>query len=185
MAKIPKQAQKVFSGVLFNTYQWEQELYDGSTTTFEMLERKPVVDLIALVGDKIMILREEQPTKPLFESLPAGGVEPGDTFLQTAAKELIQETGYKAKRFRQIGEFFGNSKMFYHQLLYVAEDCYKVSEQNLDAGEKVELTLRDFDYFLNCCRDPKFTCPLGLKFMMYEALLDKERKEELRSLIYG
>lgn len=36
--KLPPQAKKVFTGQIFDVYQWEQEMYDGSFETFEMLK---------------------------------------------------------------------------------------------------------------------------------------------------
>lgn len=35
--RIPTHAQCVFSGVRSEIYQWDQEMYDGSFRTFEML----------------------------------------------------------------------------------------------------------------------------------------------------
>ena len=59
--KIPINAKKVFSGIIFDTYQWEQEMYDGSHKIFEMVKRSPTVDVIATMDDKIITLWEEQP----------------------------------------------------------------------------------------------------------------------------
>jgi len=36
----------------------------------------------------------------------------------------------------------------------------------------------DFEDFLQLCRNERFTAPLGLKFMMYEALVDSKKKKE-------
>ena len=37
---LPENAKLVFKGVLFDTWQWEQELFDGSYSTFEVVVRK-------------------------------------------------------------------------------------------------------------------------------------------------
>ncbi len=36
---LPQNAKCVFEGILFDTWQWEQELFDGSFTTFEAIVR--------------------------------------------------------------------------------------------------------------------------------------------------
>ena len=59
MGKIPEHAKKVFEGVLFDVYQWEQECFDGSHATFEAVERLGSVNVIPVVGDKILINDEE------------------------------------------------------------------------------------------------------------------------------
>ena len=43
---MPEHAKKVFSGVMFDVYQWEQEMYDGSTATFEKLTRPDTAQVI-------------------------------------------------------------------------------------------------------------------------------------------
>lgn len=49
MAKIPSHAVKVFSGVIFDVYQWQQELFNGETATFEALRRPSTVVIIPVV----------------------------------------------------------------------------------------------------------------------------------------
>ena len=36
--KVPKQAKRVFKGVIFDVYQWEQEMFDGTKEIFEKLK---------------------------------------------------------------------------------------------------------------------------------------------------
>ena len=87
--KLPKNAERVFKGVIFDIYQWEQEMFDGSTETFERILRPDLVCLIATVGDKIMVLDQEQPARPPFISLPGGRMDmEGETPLDTAKREL-------------------------------------------------------------------------------------------------
>ena len=35
---IPENAKRVFKGIIFDVYQWEQELYNGSKAVFEKLK---------------------------------------------------------------------------------------------------------------------------------------------------
>ncbi len=37
--KIPPNAKRVFKGIIFDVYQWQQKMFDGSKETFEMLKR--------------------------------------------------------------------------------------------------------------------------------------------------
>lgn len=46
---IPEQAELKFHGVIFDVYQWPQEMFDGSTETFEMLRRADTVKIIAIL----------------------------------------------------------------------------------------------------------------------------------------
>jgi hypothetical protein len=49
MAKIPSHAHKVFSGVIFDVYQWDQELFNGKIATFEAIQRPSTVIVIPVV----------------------------------------------------------------------------------------------------------------------------------------
>ncbi len=40
---MPANAKRVFKGVVFDTYQWEQDMYDGTKKTFEKLKRPDTV----------------------------------------------------------------------------------------------------------------------------------------------
>ncbi len=185
--KIPKDSKKVFEGILFDVHHWEQEMFDGSHQTFEMLYRKPSVDVIAIVDDKILVLDQEQPGKPLFPSLPGGRVEKDEDVFKSAERELLEETGYKAEEIIKIEEFGDGdySKLVFPETIFVGRNCKKITKQNLDAGEKIKIKFFDFDEFLQLCRDPRFTVPIGFKFVMYEALLDENKYQELKNNIYG
>lgn len=56
----PKQRPKSFEGVIFDVYQWEQELFDGSTTTFEMLKRPGTVYVIAIDSNDHVVIQQEE-----------------------------------------------------------------------------------------------------------------------------
>lgn len=183
--KINKKAKKVFEGIIFNVYHYQQKMFDGSYETFERLERIPTVDILPLVGDKIIVIDQEQPGTDIYPSMVAGRIEKGEEILVAAERELLEETGHKASSFKIINEYLGSSKIYYHEYLVVAHNCQKVAEQSLDVGEKITMKLVDFDEFLNMCRDRRFAASLDLKFEMYEALLDKKKKEELRKKIFG
>jgi ADP-ribose pyrophosphatase len=62
MSNIPKHAKKVFSGIIFDVYHWEQELYDGTSTTFEALKRRgTAIVLPILYNGNILLCIQEQP----------------------------------------------------------------------------------------------------------------------------
>ena len=65
-------------------------------------------------------------------------------------------------------------------LLYSVGQIHRDLHQ-LDVADVPEW---DFDAFLQLCRHKRFTCALGLKFMMYEALLNPAEKEKLRKKIF-
>lgn len=39
---IPSFAKKVFKGIMFDVYQWQQKMFEGKLETFEKMKLKPV-----------------------------------------------------------------------------------------------------------------------------------------------
>lgn len=183
--KIPRQAKRVFTGVLFNVHHWPQRMYDGSMATFEMIEGAPSVNVIATKGGKIAVLMQEQPMRALFPSLPGGRIDPGEKPLAAAKRELLEETGHEAETFTLMGEHFGSSKLYFHDYSFVARNCKKVSDLQLDGGEKINVTFVGFEKFLQFARDEAFAIPTALRFKMFEALLDKKKKQAFKKEIFG
>jgi ADP-ribose diphosphatase len=69
--------------------------------------------------------------------LPAGTLEPGEDPAACAARELEEETGYRANRLEILGEFY-TSPGITNELMrcFVAHDL-KETSQRLDSGERI------------------------------------------------
>ncbi|OGL31075.1 hypothetical protein A3F37_04355 [Candidatus Saccharibacteria bacterium RIFCSPHIGHO2_12_FULL_41_12] len=142
--KIPDEAKKVFVGEIFDVYQWEQELYDGSITTYEMLKRADTVQVLAIVEGKLVILIDEQPFRGKKLCFPAGKVEPGEDWLTAAKRETKEEAGMTFADWRLIYVEDNIPRMEYASVFFVAQNLVSRGEQTPDPGEKIEVTLREF-----------------------------------------
>ncbi len=181
---VPKNAKNVFRGILWDVYQWEQKMYDGSFTTFEKLIRKPSVEVVAVVDNKIIVLKEVQPGRKEYFGMPAGRVDEGEEMIAAAERELLEETGHQAEELELFAEFFGDSKIYFHEQVYIGRNCKKITEQKLDNGEKIEVEFWNFEKWLQLCRDSRSVMPFGFRMLMYEALLDEKKKRELKNKIF-
>ena len=143
---IPDHAEKVFKGIIYDTYHWTQELYDGSTATFEMLKRPDTVKVIAIHRQKIVILEQEQPNQSLFYDIP-GGIhdhEEEDEFV-AAQRELFEETGMKFSDWKLVNIYQPHNKIEQFVYIFVASGLINQVEQRLDAGERISIRLLEFD----------------------------------------
>jgi 8-oxo-dGTP pyrophosphatase MutT (NUDIX family) len=69
-------------------------------------------------------------------------VDPGETAEEAAARELAEETGYTAKRWRKLGVAAPNPAIQNNTLhSYLAEDAEPTVSQRLDGGEVVSLEI--------------------------------------------
>ena len=58
-------------------------------------------------NNRILLVRQYRlPARRYLWELPAGTIDEGETALQTARRELVEETGYRAKKWQKLAEFF-------------------------------------------------------------------------------
>jgi ADP-ribose pyrophosphatase len=98
-----------------------------------------VVILPMVDRDHVCLLRNERfvVNETLLE-LPAGTLEPKEPPEAAAVRELIEETGYRAGRWRKLGEFFPSPGVLSELMhLFVAEDLSPGPLQ-LEPGEHIE-----------------------------------------------
>jgi ADP-ribose pyrophosphatase len=56
---------------------------------------------------RILLVRQYRlPARKFLWELPAGTIDPGERPLQTARRELVEETGYRAKKWTKLAEFY-------------------------------------------------------------------------------
>ena len=179
---IPEHAKKVFSGELFDVYQWQQKMYDGSMATFEKLKRPDTVVVYAVLPDgKILLTKQEQPGKNAFIGAAGGRVEAGEDVLAAAKRELLEETGYEAEGLLLWDARQPTSKIDWAVYTFIAKGAKKVADMNLDAGEKIELMPVSFDEFLDIASDTHFI-EQETMIRVLAARLDPEKLAELRML---
>ncbi len=154
--KIPEHAKQVFKGIIFDVYQWNQKLYDGSTAIFEALKRPATIQIIPIFKRKILLSYEEQPGKSRTYTFFGGRQEEGEEPLFTAKRELLEETGLESTDWELIKIYHSEGKIDWSTYFYVARNCKKTAPQKLDAGERIEIKEVNFEDFLNILESENF-----------------------------
>ncbi|MFA6073589.1 MAG: NUDIX domain-containing protein [Candidatus Woesearchaeota archaeon] len=153
---LPKNANKVFKGIMFDVYHWKQKQFDGSYKTFEAVKRKPSALIIATVRDKLMLMKEEQPFAGKFIGL-AGGIVDEKNPKKGALRELLEETGMKPEKLEFWKTDSFSKKVQWKTHYFIAKNCKKVAEQNLDmGGEKITPFLVTFEQFVDIVEKEDF-----------------------------
>ncbi len=179
---IPEHAEKVFTGVIFDVYQWEQKMFDGSTRTFEKIQRPDSMAVFPVLDDgRILLIEQEQPGREFFIDAPSGRVDAGEDPLTAAKRELLEETGYEADEYVLWKAVVPMTKIEWVVYVFIAKGCKKVHEQELDAGEKGNTKIVSFDELLQLARDPRFRAQECVVDFL-EAQLDGKKHEELKTI---
>lgn len=153
---IPKDAERVFSGTIFDVYHWQQEMFDGSFETFEMLKRVDTLKVLAVVDNKLVVLEEEQPKFGTFIDIPGGRHDyEQESNLEAAKREMLEETGMTFKQWRliQVEQPMGKAEWFCY--LYLAFDLENQIDPVLDAGEKISVIKMSLDEYRALRKDSK------------------------------
>lgn len=182
--KLPQDAKSVFKGKIFEVYQWEQELYDGSTKTFEGLKRPDTIQIIPTIGKKLFLSYEEQPTISLKNTFLGGRIEEGEEPLVAAKRELLEETGMESTDWELMKTYENEGKIDWNIYLFVARNCKKIAEQNLDPGEKIEVKEVNWDEFLDIVSSEKFW-GRDIANDILRMRLDKEKLEEFKRKLFS
>ena len=182
---LPEHAQKVFTGKMFDVYQWKQKLYDGTYTTFEKIKRPDTVVIFPITNDgKIILTEQGQPGKEPFIGGAGGRVDEGEDIVDAVQRELKEETGYKAKTIEFWKGFQPISKMEWNIYFFFARGLSKVSNQALDGGEKIELIEVSFEEFIEIGLQPNFS-EYEIYRDLVEAKLNNSNFDKLKALFLG
>ena len=179
---IPPNAKKVFSWITFDVYQWEQEMYDWSKKNFEKLKRNDSVDVVAIDKEKnIYILEEIQPWREKFFWLVWWTCEDWEKPLETAKRELLEETWLVSDNWEIFWIYTRSSKIEQKSNIFIAKNCEKIQNQNLDSWEKIKIRLVNWEEFLKIVADPKFRVEEFALEILRALFLWKEK--EIKELI--
>ncbi len=180
---IPEHAKRVFKGVLFDVYQWKQEMFDGTTETFERLKRPDGVIVFPVLPDgRIILTEQEQPGAEPFIGATGGRIDEGEDVLAAAKRELLEESGYEAEEFILWDAQQPVNKIEWAMYTFVAKGLKKVSDLNLDAGEKIKLMPVTLDKLIEISTtNPSFS-EKEVVPKLYDAKLDHKKMTELKEL---
>ncbi len=138
---IVKERNQVYSGRVVNMSVEKVALSDGSEVTREVVHHPGAVAIVPMVSpaEVILIKQFRYCARSAIWEIPAGTLEPDETPLACAERELIEETGYRAGKMKSLGGFYtspGFCTEFLH--LFLASDL-EACGSDLDADELLEV----------------------------------------------
>lgn len=137
----------------------------GEAHDFYVFESYEWVNIIPVTkeGDVVLIKQYRHGVRDVVLEIPGGIVEPGDTPLDAAIRELKEETGYIAKEMVFLGVTHANPAFMNNSChSYLALDSEPSGPQNLDEKEDIEVLLRPLDDIPRMIREGEITHSLIL-----------------------
>jgi len=112
------------------------EMSDGKKDFWAYVSGPAGAIIVALDKDKNLILvRQYRYTRKDFTyENPAGAVDENEDYLDTAKRELLEETGYQSGNFIDLGNYHAlTNETNHHSQIYLAVNCKFISTPVLDS----------------------------------------------------
>ena len=151
--------EEVFSGRLLKVHRDRVRLPDGSEGVREYIRHPGAVAIVALFEDGRVLLERQHryALRRDFIEIPAGKLDPGEAHLDTAKRELLEETGYVAAEWRRLG-IIHNAIGYSDEgiELWLARGL-ELRERKLDHGEFLETLALPFEEAVQMVRDGRIS----------------------------
>jgi ADP-ribose pyrophosphatase len=139
-------SEKILQNNFFTIKKDRCEKTDGKIVEeYYTIERSDVAVIAALTPENELILIKQYryPVDAVDFELPAGYLElNGENIMDAAKRELLEETGYSSNNFEKIGECFASAGTMNNTVhFFLAKNCEKVAEQNLDDNEELTVEI--------------------------------------------
>ncbi|MFD1711594.1 NUDIX hydrolase [Ottowia sp. GY511] len=169
MAQLPKlgeqqlRSEQLFDGAFLKAFRDRVRLPDGSEADREYVVHPGAVMIVPLLdvgagGLKVVLERQYRyPVGRTITEFPAGKLDPGESTLACAQRELREETGYTAREWARAG-------VLHPVVAYSTEFIevwfargLKAGERALDVGEFLDVFMATPQELLAWCRDGTIT----------------------------
>ena len=159
----------VYEGSFLRVQRDEVRLPDGQEAVREFVLHPGAVMIVATLPDGRLVVERQyrHPVKRVMIEFPAGKLDPGEGGLRCAQRELLEETGYSARRWARAGlmhPVIGYADEFIE--IWFADDLV-AGERQLDEGEFLDVLAASQNELEAWVRDGQLTDVKTIVGMMW------------------
>ena len=146
------------------------ELPNGKFLDATIFEFRSWANIVALTANNevVLIKQYRHGVQEVLWEIPGGVVNDGEFPLEGVKRELMEETGYTASEFIQVGALYPNPAIQTNTMYcFLALNAEKVKEQSLDDGEDIEAHLVPLDELVPMMQRGEFIHALQVAALMH------------------
>jgi ADP-ribose pyrophosphatase len=135
--------EQVFKGALLDVRRDTVAMPDGSRHTREYVVHPGAAVVVPILDDGRLVMERQfrYPVGRVMLEFPAGKLDAGESPLVCARRELVEETGYRAREWALAGTLH-NAMAYCTEVIYVLfARGLSAGERALDSGELIELAV--------------------------------------------
>ena len=157
-----KKRETVFTSKVFSVTDRHCVGPNNQSRVFTVLDANDWVIIIPILKIKlkekfVMVNQWRHGCQCLSLEFPGGVCESGENPTEAAARELLEETGYKPGKIIKLGELSPNPAIMSNKVhIYLAEDLFYTGAQQLDPDEFVQVEFVAIDNALKNIGKPPF-----------------------------
>jgi ADP-ribose pyrophosphatase len=127
---------------------------DGSTKRYYWAQLPPAVVVVARSDDHVLMVEQYRPAvRATHMELPAGLVEPGESYTAAGARELREETGYDPAGVSRLADFWVATGLLRHERAIVFAEGLEPVGADLDDNEFLTVEPVEIDEALELVRE--------------------------------
>jgi len=132
-------SKMIYQGRVFGVRRDEVLEPGGLRTTREVIAHPGSVVVLPVLPDRriILIRQYRHATRQFLWELVAGRIDDGENPRQAASRELIEETGYRAKRFRVFLEVFPTPGFLEERMYILLAEGIRLGEAEPEEDERI------------------------------------------------
>jgi ADP-ribose pyrophosphatase len=140
-------SQTVFQGRLLQVRCDSIRLPDGAQATREFIVHPGAVMVVPILDDGRLVMERQwrYPLAQVMLEFPAGKLEAGEPTLQCAQRELLEETGYRAREWALAGALHNAIAYSNERIEIWFARGLTAGERRLDEGEFLDLQICSVD----------------------------------------
>jgi ADP-ribose pyrophosphatase len=133
-------SKTIYSGLVFGIRRDELVEPGGVRTTREVIAHSGSVVVLPVLPDgRVLLIRQyRHAARQFLWELVAGRIDEGESTRKAAARELVEETGYRAKRFRVFLDFFPSPGFLEEKMFILLAEGLTEGIAQPEEDEKIE-----------------------------------------------